>query len=125
MDLYEALKSGTTSEELENKFKEELDAAKIKLAVEEESHKATLEILRTTLAFDIKDYINCLCGQESGDLISEKDIKNELLAFEKNVTDFYSFASALFSKTKTKTSEKKPKAKTDDEVIKDFLALFN
>ena len=123
MDLYEALKSGTTSEELENKFKEELDAAKMKLKVEEESHKATLEILRTTLAFDIKDYINCLCGQESEDLISEKDIKNELLAFEKNVADFRSFASVLFPKTKV--LEKKPKTKTDDEVIKDFLALFN
>ena len=128
MDLYEALKSGTTSEELEKKFKEELNAAKAKFKAEEESRNAILDTIRTDLALDIKDYISYLCGQEYGDLISENDIKNELIAFEKDVADFRSIVSALFSKDKPKSkkvSATKPEAKTDDEVIKDFLSLFN
>jgi len=128
MDLYEALKSGTTSEELEKKFKEELTAAKAKFKAEEESRNAILDTLRTDLALDIKDYISYLCGQEYEDLISENDIKNGLIAFEKDVAEFRSLMSALFSKTKVKTkasASKKPEAKTDDEIIKDFLSLFN
>ncbi len=128
MDLYEALKSGTTSEELEKKFKEELTAAKAKFKAEEESRNAILDTLRTDLALDIKDYISYLCGQEYEDLISENDIKNGLIAFEKDVAEFRSLMSALFSKTKPKTkasASKKPEAKTDDEIIKDFLSLFN
>lgn len=127
MDLYEALKSGTTSEELEKKFKEELTAAKAKFKAEEESRNAILDTIRTDLALDIKDYINYLCGQEYADLISENDIKNELIAFEKDVAEFRSLMSALFSKDKGKSKKapaKKPEAKTDDEVIKDFLSLF-
>lgn len=128
MDLYEALKSGTTSEELEKKFKEELTAAKAKFKAEEESRNAILDTLRTDLALDIKDYISYLCGQEYDDLISENDIKNGLIAFEKDVAEFRSLMSALFSKSKSKTkasASKKPEAKTDDEIIKDFLSLFN
>ena len=127
MDLYEALKSGTTSEELEKKFKEELAAAKAKFKAEEESRNAILDTLRTDLALDIKDYISYLCGQEYDDLISENDIKDGLIAFEKDVTEFRSLMSALFPKTKTKTkasASKKPEAKTDDEVIQDFLSSF-
>lgn len=123
MDLYEALKSGTTSEELEKKFKEELTAAKAKFKAEEESRNAILDTLRTDLALDIKDYISYLCGQEYDDLISENDIKNGLIAFEKDVAEFRSLMSALFPKNKTKAS-KKSEAKTDDEVIQDFLSLF-
>ena len=127
MDLYEALKSGTTSEELEKKFKEELTAAKAKFKAEEESRNAILDTLRTDLALDIKDYISYLCGQEYEDLISENDIKNGLIAFEKDVAEFRSLMSALFPEDKAKpkkASAKKPEAKTDDEVIKDFLSLF-
>lgn len=127
MDLYEALKSGTTSEELEKKFKEELTAAKAKFKAEEESRNAILDTLRTDLALDIKDYISYLCGQEYDDLISENDIKNGLIAFEKDVAEFRSLMSALFPEDKAKpkkTPAKKPEAKTDDEVIKDFLSLF-
>ena len=127
MDLYEALKSGTTSEELEKKFKEELTAAKAKLEADEKHRNAMLDAIRSDLALDIKDYISYLCGQEYGDLISENDIKNELIAFEKDMVDFRSFVSALFPEDKAKSkkaSAKKPEAKTDDEVIKDFLSLF-
>lgn len=123
MDLYEALKSGTTSEELEKKFKEELNAAKAKFKAEEESRNAILDTIRTDLALDIKDYISYLCGREYGDLLSENDIKNELIAFEKDMVDFRSFVSALSPKDKSNVS-KKSKTKTDDEVIKDFLSLF-
>ena len=127
MDLYEALKSGTTSEELEKKFKEELTAAKAKFKAEEESRNAILDTLRTDLALDIKDYISYLCGQEYEDLISENDIKNGLIAFEKDVAEFRSLMSALFPEDKAKPKKapaKKPEAKTDDEIIKDFLSLF-
>lgn len=127
MDLYEALKSGTTSEELEKKFKEELTAAKAKFKAEEESRNAILDTLRTDLTLDIKDYISYLCGQEYEDLISENDIKNELIAFEKDVAEFRSLMSALFPEDKAKPKKapvKKPESKTDDEVIKDFLSLF-
>lgn len=131
MDLYEALKSGTTSEELEKKFKEELNAAKAKLDKEAETRKnQELDKVRANLAMDIRDYLAYLIGEEYADSFSDKDIYDTLYSLENSMKEIAALYNDLLASTKV-TSKPKSKEnttkvnKTDDEIIKDFLSFFN
>ena len=128
MDLYEALKSGTTSEELEKKFKEELNAAKAKLDKEAETRKnQELDKIRANLAIDIRDYLAYLIGEEYADSFSDKDIYDTLYSLENSMKEIAALYNDLLVSTKaSKYKENNIKVKrTDDEIIKDFLSFLN
>ena len=58
MDLYEALKAGTSADELEDKFQEELRAALKRYNAEED-----LNNTREELAAEIIDYLALVLGE--------------------------------------------------------------
>ena len=69
MDLYEALKAGTSPDELERKFQEELAAARKKYYDE-----AELDDTRDCLAGDIIYYLSLVLGKEFVKDFDRKDI---------------------------------------------------
>ena len=78
MDLYEALKGNATEEELIRKFTEELNAAKAKLA-EEEERETRLKKDRDALISAMVTYLGT-AGYENRP--SYKDIESKLKNFE-------------------------------------------
>ena len=130
MDLYEALKAGTTKEELEKAFQKDLDTAFEKLAQEKaeeaatkakaEADEAYLADCREELAVSIIDYIDALLGVPEDE--TEEDIDKEfeaiikaLKTFEKTWKDPFAFLSKEFT---TDAAEKTDK---DLEIINDFV----
>ena len=135
MDLYEALKAGTSCDELVKTFQKELGAAKAKLDKEAETRKnQELDKVRANLAIDIKDYLAYLIGEEYADSFSDKDIYDTLCSLENSMKEIAALYNDLLVSTNTVNKPKennKPKEKTakvkktDDEIIKDFLSLFD
>ena len=101
MDLYEALKAGTSPDELERKFQEELAAARKKYYAD-----AELNDTRDCLAGDIIYYLSLVLGKEFVKDISVKDVVKVLKSMEKDIE-----TSSLF-------------LKNDDEIIKEFLGFI-
>lgn len=129
MDLYEALKAGTSCDELVKTFQKELDAAKAKLDKEAETRKnQELDKIRANLAIDIRDYLAYLIGEEYADSFSDKDIYDTLHSLEDSMKEITALYNDLLVSTKAtnKPKENTTKAKrTDDEIIKDFLSFLN
>ena len=129
MDLYEALKAGTSCDELVKTFQEELDAAKAKLDKEAEVRKnQELDKVRANLAIDIRDYLAYVIGEEYADSFSDKDIYDTLHSLEDSMKEIAALYNDLLVSTKatSKPKENTTKAKrTDDEIIKDFLSFLN
>ena len=129
MDLYEALKAGTSCDELVKTFQKELDAAKAKLDKEAEVRKnQELDKVRANLAIDIRDYLAYVIGEEYADSFSDKDIYDTLHSLEDSMKEIAALYNDLLVSTKTtsKPKENTTKAKrTDDEIIKDFLSFLN
>ena len=129
MDLYEALKAGTSCDELVKTFQKELDAAKAKLDKEAETRKnQELDKIRANLAIDIRDYLAYLIGEEYTDSFSDKDIYDTLHSLEDSMKEIAALYNDLLVSTKatSKPKENTTKAKrTDDEIIKDFLSFLN
>ena len=129
MDLYEALKAGTSCDELVKTFQKELDAAKAKLDKEAETRKnQELDKIRANLAIDIRDYLAYLIGEEYADSFSDKDIYDTLHSLEDSMKEIAALYNDLLVSTKAanKPKENTTKAKrTDDEIIKDFLSFLN
>lgn len=97
MDLYEALKSGTSAEELLQTFHKDLNAAKDRIAAEEKQAKEAaakkqeqeeyLADCRVVLADALVNYADAICdmqGAGSTDLKFE-DVEEALIQFEKNL----------------------------------------
>ena len=129
MDLYEALKAGTSCDELVKTFQKELDAAKAKLDKEAETRKnQELDKIRANLAIDIRDYLAYVIGEEYADSFSDKDIYDTLHSLEDSMKEIAALYNDLLVSTKatSKPKENTTKAKrTDDEIIKDFLSFLN
>lgn len=129
MDLYEALKAGTSCDELVKTFQKELDAAKAKLDKETETHKnQELAKVRANLAIDIRDYLAYVIGKEYVDSFSDKDIYDTLCSLENSMKEIAALYNDLLVSTKVTSKSKKNTTKvekTDDEIIKDFLSFFN
>ena len=129
MDLYEALKAGTSCDELVKTFQKELDAAKAKLDKEAEVRKnQELDKVRANLAIDIRDYLAYVIGEEYADSFSDKDIYDTLRSLEDSMKEIAALYNDLLVSTKatSKPKENTTKAKrTDDEIIKDFLSFLN
>lgn len=117
MDLYEALKAGTSPEDLLKKFHEELDAANARLveeaAASKEAERKATELIdaRTYLADAIIEYGEALFGDKP---LTLTEVENILKDFEKEVKDEFSILRKwenLFTKenkTKATSNPKKP-----------------
>lgn len=129
MDLYEALKAGTSCDELVKTFQKELDAAKAKLDKEAETRKnEELNKIRADLAMDIRDYLAYLIGEEYADSFSDKDIYDALRSLESSMKEIAALYNDLLVSTKATSKPKENTTKvnkTDDEIIKDFMSFFN
>lgn len=148
MDLYEALKSGLSVDELQNQFMTDLAAAKARYQKEEDEKKETekqqrakeLEYRRRIAAEDLEDYFKMIFGAENCKNLTaetiEQDLKDLETSWEKNLNwiirswnDLDKIWNTIFSNNKSETKEKKPekktvfetKIRTDDDIIKEFL----
>ena len=147
MDLYEALKSGLSADELQNQFMTDLAAAKARYQKEEDEKKEAekqqreeeLNDLRSIVAGDLEEYFEMVFGKENCKNLTAGEIEQELkdlessweksLSWIKNWDDLDKIWSTVLSKNKSETKEEKPKKKvvfdtkfkTDDDIIKEFL----
>lgn len=128
MDLYEALKSGTSEEELLRAFYKDLDEAKAHIAEEETAaDKEYLADCRECLADAIIDYAEALLGEKLDESFSADYVIETLEEFEKEMEQVLNFSKKLDQITeKAKSENKKPvgfKATihSDDDIIAKFL----
>lgn len=140
MDLYEALKSGTSAADLVKAFNKDLEEANARIAAEKEAEAAAaadkeyLDECRTLLAEAILDYAEAYFGntidEENYGINEVKSIEKVLLEFEKEMGETMSFFDQikdLFKKLDTdglldlKFTTEEP---TDDEIINKFLKTY-
>ena len=132
MDLYEALKAGTSEEELLKAFHKDLDEANARIAAEEEAaaDKEYLTDCREYLAEAILEYTKALLGEDLDESISVKSVVETLEGFEKEMEQIVTFSKKLDKiLEKAKSENKKPvgiKVTTrsmdnDDDIITQFL----
>ena len=131
MDLYEALKAGTSEEELLKAFHKDLDEANARIAAEEEAaaDKEYLADCRECLAEAIIEYAKAFLGEDLDESFSVESVIETLEGFEKEMEQAVAFSKKLDKMLKKAKSEnKKPvgiKVTThsidDDDVIAKFL----
>ena len=114
MDLYEALKAGTSPDELERKFQEELAAARKKYYAEE-----NLNDTREELAAEIIEYLALVLGEEFVKDFSVKDIVAILKSMEKDLKTGYDVLKKLDKNMKATGSVSI--GKSDEDIINAFL----
>jgi len=100
MNLYEALKAGTSPEELLETFHRDLDEANARIAAEqeaaEEAKNEALKDARTTLAKSILFYADTILGEDCSDILSVEEIESILIQYEnemKNTIDIFNMIS--------------------------------
>lgn len=128
MDLYEALKAGTSAEDLLNKFNEELGAAQARIEAEEAEEKdAYREDCRNDLIDAFLDYIDACFGDElDEDELSPDYIEQILLDFEKEVKNLAELEQELDTLSAQLKKSDKPTVKVtyslnDEDIIQAFL----
>lgn len=123
MDLYEALKSGTSADELVATFTKELEAAQAKLKEERKTEWMTQ--YRTTLAAAIYDYISALIDFEIPSF-TIADIEKELKGIEKELGPVLTLLSGFQSAKEedSKLFKTESKAKTDDDILDQFIKML-
>lgn len=123
MDLYEALKSGTSADELVATFTKELEAAKAKLKEETEAEQITE--YRKYLAAAIYDYIAVLTGFETP-VFTVEEIEKGLKEIEKDISPVLTLLSGFQSTKKedSKLFKTESKIKTDDDILDQFIKML-
>ena len=131
MDLYEALKAGTSAEELLKAFHKDLDEANARIAAEEEAaaDKEYLADCRECLAEAIIEYAKAFLGEDLDESFSVKSVVETLEGFEKEMEQTIAFSKKLDKILKEAKSEnKKPvgikvttRSVDDDDIIAQFL----
>ena len=131
MDLYEALKAGTSTEELLKAFHKDLDEANARIAAEEEAaaDKEYLADCREILAEAIIDYLEAFLGEDSDESFSVESVIKTLEEFEKEMEQTVAISKRLDKIfEKTKSDGKKPvgikvttRSVDDDDIITQFL----
>lgn len=132
MDLYEALKAGTSEEELLKAFHKDLDEANARIAAEQEAtaDEEYLANCRDSLAEAILEYTKALLGEDLDESISVKSVTETLKGFEEDVKRTVTLSKKLDKiLEKAKSENKKPvgiKVTTrsiddDDDIIAQFL----
>lgn len=120
MDLYEALKDGTSADELVATFTKELEAAKAKL--KEETEAEQIAYYREDLAEAIYNYISALTGFETPSF-TVADIEKELKGIEKELGPVLTLLSAFVEPKEEdyKFFKTESKAKTDGDILAEFI----
>ena len=132
MDLYEALKAGTSEEELLKAFHKDLDEANARIAAEQETtaDKEYLANCRDSLVEAVLEYTKALLGEDLDESISVKSVTETLKELEEDVKRAVTLSKKLDKiLEKAKSENKKPvgiKATTrsiddDDDIIAQFL----
>lgn len=131
MDLYEALKAGTSAEELLKAFHKDLDEANARIAAEEEAaaDKEYLADCRECLAESIIEYAKAFLGEDLDESFSVKSVIETLEGFEKEMEQAVAFSKKLDKILKeAKNENKKPvgikvttRSVDDDDIIAQFL----
>ena len=131
MDLYEALKAGTSAEELLKAFHKDLDEANARIAAEQEAaaDKKYLTDCRECLAEAIIEYAKALLGEDLDESFSAESVIETLKGFEKEMEQTITFSKKLDKILKEAKSEnKKPvgikvttRSIDDDDTIARFL----
>ena len=123
MDLYEALKDGTSADELVATFTKELEAAKAKLKEETEAEQVAQ--YRSYLADAIYDYIAALNGFETP-VFTVEEIEKGLKDAEKEVGPVLTLLSGFQSAKKedSKLFKTKNKTETDDDILDQFIKML-
>jgi len=131
MDLYEALKAGTSAEELLKAFHKDLDEANARIAAEQEAaaDKEYLADCRECLAEAIIEYAKAFLGEDLDESFSVESVVETLEGFEKEMEQAVAFSKKLDKMLeKAKSENKKPvgikvttRSIDDDDVIAKFL----
>ena len=131
MDLYEALKAGTSAEELLKAFHKDLDEANARIAAEQEAaaDKEYLTDCRECLAEAIIEYAKALLGKDLDESFSVESVIENLKGFEKEMKQTITFSKKLDKILKeAKSKNKKPvgikvttRSIDDDDIIARFL----
>lgn len=131
MDLYEALKAGTSAEELLKAFHKDLDEANARIAAEQEAaaDKEYLADCRECLAEAIIEYAKAFLGEDLDKSFSVESVVETLEGFEKEMEQAVTFSKKLDKILKEAKSEnKKPvgikvttRSVDDDDIIAQFL----
>ena len=129
MDLYEALKAGTSAEELLKAFHKDLDEANARIAAEQEAaaNKEYLADCRECLADAIIEYAKAFLGEDLDESFSVESVVETLEGFEKEMEQAVAFSKKL-DKMLEKAKDKKPvgikvttRSVDDDDIIAQFL----
>ena len=131
MDLYEALKAGTSAEELLKALHKDLDEANARIAAEEEAaaDKEYLADCRECLAEAIIEYAKAFLGEDLDKSFSVESVVETLKEFEKEMEQTIALSKKLDKIfEKAKSENKKPvgikvttRSIDDDDVIAKFL----
>ena len=109
MDLYEALKSGLSADELENQFLSDLAAAKARYQKEEDEKKKAekeaeekrkaeeIALTRSIAADSLADYFETVFGEENCKGITAKTIEQDLKDLEANWEKIINWSGSLFN----------------------------
>lgn len=130
MDLYEALKAGSSAEDLLTAFHKELDAAQTRITEEEDAlaNQEYLADCRTELAEAILNYTEALCEDWTDDLTVES-VEEILIGLEKELEGLVSTSKKLDKVlSDAKREGKKPVGVKvihtevdDDDILQRFL----
>ena len=129
MELYEALKSGTSPEDLEAAFRDNLDKALERIAAEEKAEmekkakaarETELDSFRNVVAEDIYNYACALLGKDSVDDagVTFDNIKKRLVESEKELVQISKITKRM---DELLNRIKSNKSNSDDDIIKNFL----
>lgn len=138
MDLYEALKAGTSADELLKKFQEELSDASARFEEEQRAqkkaeHDEELAEIRWDAANIFSEYFNALFEDDEDIFTTPEEVKEVLMTLEDALQNSAKNISALLSflqgkqdlpkekKTDSNSTIKVKYFKTDDEIIRDFI----
>lgn len=136
MDLYEALKAGTSAEDLKKTFEKDLDLALTRFAADKEAKEreaakqADIEAARNDLVDALATYTGLLCDEDFNDSASRTRLEAFLKDLEQEMSNVFTLLGLNETK-KSKPTEKKPAIKDpnawgfettiDDKVLRDFL----
>lgn len=129
MDLYEALKAGTSAEELLKAFHKDLDEANARIAAEQEAaaDKEYLAGCRECLAEAIIEYAKAFLGKDMNKSVSVESVVETLEGFEKEIEQTVTLSKKL-DKILEKAKNEKPvgikvttRSIDDDDIIAQFL----
>lgn len=118
MDLYEALKAGTSEEELLRAFHRDLDQANARIAAEEKAAaEEYLTTCRDQLAEATIEYVEAFLGEDLNESLPIDYIIESLREFEKEIKNIITF-----DKKDKKTKEIKITTNpSDNDIISSFI----